>query len=263
MVGGDASIQDNVGNASAPAQLFRNLRPMDSSRHQALGFRNRRDFSFVGGVTVLPLTLTEFAPAARCYPIVFSQGDRPQPLAVMGIPGGDNLFIDEAGRWDDGVYLPGYLQCYPFALTPLEGQKFALSVDEESPWLSTGSDHPLFDKGQPTKLLQEAAKSCQAYANHAHATQPFGEALVKAGLLVDRGLTFSGQRLDKPIQIGVRVVDETKLHDLADETYLSFRKQRWDGAVHLHLASQIGWQGLISRQMRRQAAAELMGKSVI
>src|SRR6476660_7080861 len=55
----------------------------------------------------IPVTVDEFGLAQRHYPIVFSIGDNPVPIALMGLNEGVNVFLDEDGRpREQGIYIP-------------------------------------------------------------------------------------------------------------------------------------------------------------
>ena len=81
-----------------------------------LGLRRiDRPFAFAAGAQAVPLTVTEFPVAALSFPIIFA-GDRRQPLAVMGVSGDANMFIQPNGYFEAGVYVPAYIRRYPFVL---------------------------------------------------------------------------------------------------------------------------------------------------
>ncbi len=49
---------------------------------------------------MMPLTVTEFANAALSFPVIFV-GEERQPVAVMGLREGENLFFFPTGDRDD------------------------------------------------------------------------------------------------------------------------------------------------------------------
>src|SRR2546423_8653918 len=56
----------------------------------------------------IPISLSEFQPVARDYPIVFTAADGTQsfaPVAVLGPPSGANPFLDN-GHWVSGPHIP-------------------------------------------------------------------------------------------------------------------------------------------------------------
>src|SRR5579864_3791079 len=73
---------------------------------------------FCRRVNAVPITYSEFGVACRDYPLAFittDQGKTFTPVAVLGVGGGENLFL-KAGRWDDAVYVPAYVRRYPFCM---------------------------------------------------------------------------------------------------------------------------------------------------
>ena len=90
--------------------------PLSRDTHGKLGLRTvDKPFGFAANTNVVPLTVTEFAPAAIAYPIIFA-GEGYQPLAVMGVSQGTNLFISADGSVEPDAYLPAYIRRYPFVL---------------------------------------------------------------------------------------------------------------------------------------------------
>lgn len=68
----------------------------------------------------MPLSLSEFEPACRDYPIVFVTGDDGKTfnaVLVLGMQVKQNLFILADGMWDRRAYLPAYVRRYPFCMS--------------------------------------------------------------------------------------------------------------------------------------------------
>ena len=73
---------------------------------------------FVQNGNAIPISLSEFQPVARDYPIVFTGGvgaTEFTPVAVLGLSSGENLFY-ENDSWVSGVYIPAYARRYPFCM---------------------------------------------------------------------------------------------------------------------------------------------------
>ena len=96
-------------------------RPMaiNRERHRTVCIR-RGDgtYPFARSLNSVPLLGSEFAVAARDFPIVFAGADtgHPMPAALLGLARDENLFVDADGRWADGVYVPAFLRRYPFVI---------------------------------------------------------------------------------------------------------------------------------------------------
>ena len=118
--------------ASAPQPnlplFYNDLMPLNSRDHAK--FRNRMVDSakWLADQHAIPLTADEFVQAQRDFPIVFSAGDNPVPLALMGLNEGVNTFVDAEGKITDPVYLPAYVRRYPFMLARLNPQSEELSL---------------------------------------------------------------------------------------------------------------------------------------
>src|SRR3546814_9748077 len=83
---------------------------------------------FLVGQPAIPLTSDEFVSACRFFPIVFSAGDNPVPLALMGLNEGINTFVDDEGKLINPVYVPAYIRRYPFLLARLQPDSEDLSL---------------------------------------------------------------------------------------------------------------------------------------
>ena len=86
--------------ATAPQALplfYRDLVPLNSRDHATWRSRATDKATWLIGQHAIPLTVEEFPQAQRNFPIVFSVGDQPVPLALMGLNEGVNVFVDAEG----------------------------------------------------------------------------------------------------------------------------------------------------------------------
>ena len=113
--------------ASAPQPnlplFYNDLMPLNSRDHQKWRTRSLDSADFMKKAHAIPLTVDEFVQAQRNYPIVFSSGENPLPLALMGMNEGVNTFVDDKGKINEPVYLPAYIRRYPFMLAKLQQDK--------------------------------------------------------------------------------------------------------------------------------------------
>jgi hypothetical protein len=98
----------------------------------------------------MPLSLSEFEPACRDYPITFVTNDGGKTFSavvVLGMQVKQNLFILTDGMWDRRTYLPAYVRRYPFCMSRVtvdgEPQKERIVCVEESALRDSGE--PLYD----------------------------------------------------------------------------------------------------------------------
>ena len=100
---------------AAPSQalpiFYSALEPLNSVTHANYRIRGLNQMPEFGKAHAIPATVEEFALLQRHYPIVFSTGDNPVPLALMGLNEGINVYLDENGRNEDiHLYIPAYLR---------------------------------------------------------------------------------------------------------------------------------------------------------
>ena len=90
--------------ASAPQPtlplFYNDLMPLNSRDHAKWTSRPLDSIDWLKGQHAVPLTVEEFIQAQRDFPIIFSAGDQPVPLALMGLNEGVNPFIDDEGKMD-------------------------------------------------------------------------------------------------------------------------------------------------------------------
>ena len=80
-------------NASLPL-LYTDLIPVSSIEHASWKTRAIDNVLFLRTQHAIPVTIDEFALVQRNYPIIFSVGDNPVPLALMGLNEGVNTFVE-------------------------------------------------------------------------------------------------------------------------------------------------------------------------
>ena len=118
--------------ASAPQPqlplFYKDLMPLNSRDHANWRARTVEKASWLAGQHAIPLTVEEFPLAQRHFPIVFSTGDNPVPLALMGLNEGINVFFDEQGTLLGDHYVPAYIRRYPYLLAKLQPDKEEMSL---------------------------------------------------------------------------------------------------------------------------------------
>jgi hypothetical protein len=77
-------------NANLPL-FYNDLVPLNSRDHANYKSQSTDKATWLIGQHAVPLTVEEFPQAARHFPIVFSSGDQPVPLALMGLNEGVNV----------------------------------------------------------------------------------------------------------------------------------------------------------------------------
>jgi SapC len=227
--------------------LFKRLEPLDPARHTGLKLdRAGRNYRFAQAVSVIPLTMQEFVTAGVYYPIVFSEGPQPMPLAVLGYKPGENLFVDAEGQWAAGVYIPWYVRCYPFAM--LDGPPetpFVACVDAEGAGIGPLIGDLLLENNELTPMTQEILRFCHGYNRALNETRELGKVLHGSGLLAPHEATIGLGGDRKPARLtGFHAVEPKKFHELPDKTFLAWRKKGLLTAVYQHLQSLSCWPAL-------------------
>jgi len=252
----DAPIPQSNGSVGARGAhvpiFYRRPRPLSSEADGGKSLLPAPDHDFARHTNSVVVNGGEFPLAMRFYPIVFSVAEPASAFAVVGLVDDDNFFIGADNRWLPEVYVPAYVRRYPFILIEQPGgSDLVVGIDEESGLVVESAARPLFDAGQPTKLLQEAVAFCRDFhAQHA-ATTAFVRALAAEGLLVRneaRIVLGAGKQLTLR---GFDVVDEAKFNALPDELFLDWRRRGWLHLIYCHLMSMANWARLVDLAAKR------------
>ncbi|MGE4351547.1 MAG: SapC family protein [Bdellovibrionales bacterium] len=241
-------------NQSTPElpMFYSSIRPLDMERDAGMFVSAPKNFNFAANTNAIPLLVDEFPMAAAHYPIVFAAGDSPVPAAVVGLNNDSNLFLDPAGQWIGGSYLPAYVRRYPFLLMDDPEQKqYVLCVDENSEMLGEQGEYALFKDGKPTQFTQSAMNFCATLRQQGEATDEFVKALKEYNLLMKNDAQIDMPNGSKLQLAGFQVIDPKKFDLLPDQIYLSWRRKGWIGLIFAHLLSSHRWQSLVALQSMR------------
>ena len=263
-------MTDTTANASplsGNVLFYGKPEPLSVEAHGALGVEGvDQPYAFVANTNIVPLTVTEFAPAALTYPVIFV-GEARQPVAVMGLRQGENLFVTEAGSFRAEAYIPAYVRRYPFVFANDDAQKrLILCVDRDAPFLKEGGATPLFVDGQPSTYVQQAMEFCNNFEQERLRTEAFVKLLTDHDLLETREAVFTPRNQDgtpaEPQKIAEYfAVSEDKLKALAPEKLAELRDNGALGQIYAHLVSLLGWDRLIALAFQKVAAAQEAGNA--
>jgi hypothetical protein len=196
----------------------------------------------------VPLNGVEFAPALRHYPIVFSEEAAPFPMAILGLRDVENLFVDAAGRWEEGAYVPAYVRRYPFIfMSGLDQKQFALCVDAASAFVVAGDANPFFRDGQPSEATRNALAFCSSFQLEYEKTRAFAAALAEHKLLESKTADIGLKDGRKLIFGSFKLVDEAKLAALPNAVVADWLRRGWLAWIHAHLLSFANWGQLANR----------------
>lgn len=207
---------------------------------------------FCRKTNAVPISFSEFTVACRDYPLAFistESGRTYSPVAVLGVSGGENLFLRD-GRWENAVYYPAYLRRYPFCmarvtLNSVEQADRLICV--EKAFLSDTGERMFDDAGAPLprwlpieKLLREyetdieqAREMCAILSDYA-LLDPFTlQASLKGG-----AMSFGGMYR----------VDEKRLEFLTAAQHKTLIRKGIMGRIYAHLMSLENFARLVARK---------------
>lgn len=242
--------------ASAPQSLplfYNGLEPLSSDAHADWKVRPQDTAPFLVGQHAVPITVDEFPSVQRMMPIVFSVGDDPVPLALMGLHEGVNVFMGDDGKLTESyMYVPAYVRRYPYMLARLSPQAKELSLcfDPTSPALGKFDDGiALFENGEPSALTKEILGFTEEFEQGGARTQQFVKELKEMGLLIDGETTIQPDGADQPfIYRGFQMVNEAKLAELRGDQLRKMMKNGMLPLIHAHLFSLALMRDIFTRQ---------------
>ena len=243
--------------ASAPQQqlpiFYNGLEPLSSEAHGDWKVRPQETAPFLVGQHAVPITVEEFPLVQRMMPIVFSVGDEPIPLALMGLNEGVNVFMGDDGKLTEAfLYVPAYIRRYPYMLARLspDAQELSLCFDPTSPALGRFDEgEPLFDGDQPSAATKEILGFAEQFEQAGARTQQFMKDLKDLDLLIDGETTIQPDGAEQPfVYRGFQMVNEEKLMGLRGDQLRKMMQTGLLPLVHAHLFSLSLMRDIFARQ---------------
>jgi len=226
--------------ASLPV-FYQDLMPLNSRDHAGWKSRTTDKAPWLAGFHAVPLTAEEFPAAARNFPIVFSSGENPVPLALMGLNEGVNVFVDADGSVSENIYIPAYVRRYPFLLARLtpESEELSLCFDPTSDLLGDFEDgRPLFEGDQASELTKGLLEFCEQFEQAGMKTQAFIEELEKHKLLMDGEVAIQQDGVDAPfVYRGFQMIDQAKLREVRGDVLRTWNQSGLLPLIYAHLFS--------------------------
>lgn len=214
------------------------IHPLNKNRHASTRLRDASPFEHVQAQHMVPIVLHEFVRLAAEYPLGFvknSETGQFQPVAILGLSPGENLFFSASGWRSDQV--PGFITHYPLMLTPdiFNPDQLVVAINESSELVGEGN--LLFTElGDETPYLQQRKKSLVDYYEKDVSTKSIVEFLAKKKLLKQQSINvqLNGQNF---VINGVYIIDEQLLQQLDHESFLELRDRGLLPAIYSQLAS--------------------------
>lgn len=233
--------------------FYKKPRPLVAERDAKLALAEAGDYRFATGSNSVPVVATEFTFLCKHYPILFADGPVAQPVALLSLRNGENLFVGAKGEWR-ASYIPAYVRRYPFIfMENADRSEFTLCVDEAAPGIVKKGGRPLFEEGKPTELTNSALAFCRDYQAHHEFTLQFLAALQAADLLVENRADVTladGQKLSLS---GFRVIDEERFNKMPEDEFLRWRQNGWLHLVYCHFISTSNWGNLVDMTAEKAA----------
>ncbi len=228
-------------NANLPI-LYNDLVPLNSNEHGKYRLRPIDAAPFLKDQHAVPLTIDEFVAAQRFVPIIFSAGEDPVPLALMGLNEGVNTFLDEEGKLRGAAYVPAYVRRYPWMLAKLrqDNDELSLCFDPSAAWIGEFEDgEALLDENkQPTEITKNILKFCEDFEQAAQRTSMFMKDLKDLDLIMEGEVAIQMPGNDQPfIYRGFSMVNEEKLRDLRGDQLRKINQNGMLPLIHAHLFS--------------------------
>ena len=244
--------------ATAPAAnlplFYKDLVPLSNVDHVDFRARALDKAEFLIDQHAVPLTSDEFVSASRHYPIVFSSGDNPVPLALMGLNEGVNTFVDAEGKLINPVYVPAYVRRYPFLLAKLrpDTDDLSLCFDPTSGAIGQFDEgDALFEGTEPTDATKAVLEFCKNFEEAGQRTGVFMEELKKADLLMDGEVSIQPEGSEQPfIYRGFQMIDENKLRELRGDVLRKMTQNGMIGLIFAHLFSLQLMREIFAEQVR-------------
>jgi hypothetical protein len=243
--------------------FYGSLEPLSSSVHAGYRSRSSDRAPFLTTNHAVPITIDEFVAVQRHFPIVFSVGENPVPLALMGLNEGVNVFVDAEGKPTGEIYLPAYVRRYPFMLARLQpdAQELSLCFDPTSGLIGDFDDgEPLFDDGKPSETTNNILKFCEEFELSAQRTVAFMTELKDSGLLMDGEVSIQPTGSEQPfVYRGFQMVNEEKVRVLEGD---DLKRMNGNGMLPLilaHLFSVSLVREIFSKQMQQGKGPSVPG----
>jgi hypothetical protein len=233
-----------------PAQpmplFFKRVVGVNPQMHSHLKLDRSVGFGFAARAQSVPIGLTEFDAVAQHYPILFTTGPNPVPVALLGLRDGDNLFVRPDGTWQPDAYVPAYVRSFPFIFVEdATNKNLVVGMEPDADHIRPDIGAALFEDGRPSPALNEAVGFCQAFREAVNAAANFGRALEAAKLLSEEEATVNFTAGGTARIRGFKIVKPERLADVDDTIFLDWRRMGYLNAVYAHLFSAGRWGRLI------------------
>ena len=213
--------------------------------------------AFAQKLNAIPISYTEFALAARDYPIVFTSGDGGKsfaPVAVLGMAAGENLYVNADG-WAPHVYVPAYARRYPFCMAKVTLNNVAQQnrmICVEKARLDDSGGEAMFDaQGEPSAIWRDMQRLLSEYEADLERGRELCTILADYALLEPFTMQAKPVKGDALQLTGMHRVDEKKIEHLDVGKFKNLAKKGILGRIYAHLLSLENFSRLLERRAGR------------
>jgi hypothetical protein len=227
---------------------------LDNNTHRDLRIVTTRGAAWGDDVMTTPVFPNEFRDAQAYYPIVFQPADNGpgmQPVALLGLRNGENLFL-EAHGWD-APYIPLALERGPFMIGRA-GTGLTIHVDMDNPRIGHGEGEAVFmPHGATSDYLERMNSVLAAIHTGVEATAPFVATLLRHDLIESFALDIEAADGSQNRLAGFHTINEERLARLDAAIVAELHAQGWLVAIFMVVASMTHFRDLIGRYNKRLA----------
>ncbi len=244
--------------------IYGQVEAVNKQRHLEWSVKAGTDYNFAKGVNSVPLMAVEFPNAAQDYAIVFAgEADSLLPVVVMGARQDENLYLNEAGKWQVD-YIPAFVRRFPFVFANTDdGDTLTLCVDESFEGCNQeGRGERLFDsQGEQTLYLSNVLGFLQDYQAHYQRTKMFCSKLNELDLFEEMGAKFTSPAGEERTLTGFKVINRQKLKDLSAQALHELMANDSLELIYMHLQSMSNLNKMIQQSSKDAEPSEMTTES--
>ncbi len=217
---------------------------LNQQQHADLKVIDERSAAYGDNVMYAMTFPFEFRNIQGSYPIFFQKNAETGaffPIALFGFQEGENLFLDDSG-WQ-AAYIPLMIRRQPFVIgfqkdeTVEEKKKAVITIDLDSPRVSTEKGRALFEHGGMSEFLTQMAANLEMInAAHEHKDK-FIQAITELELIELFTLDIPLKDGSKNQLLGLYTINEDKVQDLTGEQMQQLNGQGFLMPLYMIMAS--------------------------
>jgi SapC len=209
---------------------------------------------FARALNAIPISYSEFGPAAHDYPVVFTTGDGGKtfaPVAVLGMRAGENLFC-QGDSWARGAYIPAYARRHPFCMARVKVQHAERNdrlICVEKAHLDDAQGEALFDdQGEPLDKWRDLQRLLVEYEADLERGRELCAILADYALLQPFSMQANLQQGGQMQLTGMHRVEEARIGHLNVSQFKNLAKKGILGRIYAHLLSLENFTRLLQRK---------------